>query len=180
MKKRIQPLIGIKLAVWDEAAGIVESGLQEHLQLASAGALHPGPKQHVGLPDLIGELGFVLFVGVGGALVEQQLAFGETAGTQEPIECRGRYFGLNPVGLNRVEGESQLTQQGGAGARGIFAFEPFDQGGGFGREGAHFTTILAWLGSERGKSVAAISHRPVQQSVHRNLPSCGLGNVVET
>ena len=43
-----------------------------------------GAKQHVGLPDLIGELRFVLLVR--GGFVEQQLALGEPADAQETIE----------------------------------------------------------------------------------------------
>lgn len=73
----------------DEAAGIVEGGLEEHLHLAAAGPFDPRAKQHVGLPDLIGELGFVLFVRGGGGFVLQQLTFGEPTGAQETVEGRG-------------------------------------------------------------------------------------------
>jgi len=41
IEKRIQPLVGIELGVRDEAAGIVERSLQEHLHLAAACALNP-------------------------------------------------------------------------------------------------------------------------------------------
>ena len=62
----------------DEAAGVVERCLEKDLHLASAGALDPRAEEHVGLPDLVGELRFVLLVG--GSFVEQQLALGEPAG----------------------------------------------------------------------------------------------------
>jgi hypothetical protein len=42
----------------------------------------PRAEQHVGLPDLIGKLRFVLFMR--GSFVEQQLTFGEAAGAQDP------------------------------------------------------------------------------------------------
>ena len=88
VQKGVQSLIGIELGVRDEAAGVVESGLEEDLLLASARACDPGAEQHVGLPDLIGKLSFVLFVR--GGFIEQQLAFGETVGTQETIQRSGR------------------------------------------------------------------------------------------
>ena len=62
IEKRIQPLVGIELRVRNEAAGVVERGLQEHLHFAAAGALDPRTEQHVGLPGLVGVLGFVLLV----------------------------------------------------------------------------------------------------------------------
>ena len=92
VQKRIQSLVGIELGVRDEAAGIVERGLEEDLHLAAARALDPGAEQHVGLPDLIGVLGFELLVR--GGFGEQQLAFGEAAGAQETIERGGRQAGL--------------------------------------------------------------------------------------
>ena len=58
----IQALAGIELGVRDEPAGIVESGVQEGLYLAAAGALDLGAEEHVGLPDLIAVFGFELFV----------------------------------------------------------------------------------------------------------------------
>ena len=92
VQKGVQSLVGIELGVRDEAAGVVERGLEEDLLLASAGPSDPGAEEHVGLPDLIGELGFVLFVG--GGFIEQQLAFGEPAGAQETIERGSRQAGL--------------------------------------------------------------------------------------
>ena len=68
VEKGVQSLVGIELGMRDEAAGIVERGLQEDLLLAAAGARDPGAKEHIGLPDLVGKLGFVLFVR--GGLVE--------------------------------------------------------------------------------------------------------------
>ena len=91
VEKSVQSLIEIELGVRDEAAGVVECGLQEDLLLAAAGACDPGAEEHVGLPDLIGKLCFVLFVG--GGFVEQELTFGEAAGAQEAIERGGRKAG---------------------------------------------------------------------------------------
>src|SRR6266853_1317554 len=96
--------------------------------LPPLGRATQGAEQHVGLPDLIGKLGFVLFVG--GGFVEQQLAFGEPASAQETIERGGRQAGL--LGL---VGQRQLPQQSGAGAMRVLAFEAFNEGGGFRRDG---------------------------------------------
>src|SRR5258708_708907 len=91
-RKKSKPLVGIKLGVRDEAAGIVERGLQKDLLLAAAGTHDPGAEEHIGLPDLIGELSFVLFVR--GSLVEHQLTCGEAASAQETIKGGGRKTGL--------------------------------------------------------------------------------------
>lgn len=111
VQKGVQSLIGIELGVRDEAAGVVECGLQEDLLLASARACNPGAEEHVGLPDLVGELGLVLFVR--GGLVEQELAFGEAAGAQETIER-----GSRKAGLMSFASGGQLAQQSGARPRG--------------------------------------------------------------
>jgi hypothetical protein len=147
IEKRIQPLVGIELRVRNEAAGVVERGLQEHLHFAAAGAPNPRAEQHVGLPDPIGKLGLVLLVR--GGFVEQQLAFGESAGAQETIERGGR----QRAGL----GGRQLAQQSGTGTMRVLALEPFDERGGLGRDGARLPAVLAWLGSECDESVAAIA-----------------------
>ena len=81
-----------RTGVRDESAGIVQRGLEEDLHLAPAGALNPRAEQHVGLPDLIRKLRFVLLVC--GGFVEQQLALGEPAGAQETIERGSRKTGL--------------------------------------------------------------------------------------
>jgi hypothetical protein len=47
IEKRIQSLVGIELGVRDEAAGIVECGLQENLLLAAAGTRDPGAGEFV-------------------------------------------------------------------------------------------------------------------------------------
>jgi hypothetical protein len=123
----------------DEAAGVVERGLEEDLLLAAAGPRDPGSKEHIGLPDLIGKLGFVLFMR--GGLVEKELALGETAGAQEPIDRGGRQ-----AALLRLVGQGQLAQQSGAGAMRVLAFEAFDEGGGFGCDGTGLPAILTWFG----------------------------------
>ena len=116
IEKRIQPLVGIELGVRDEAAGVVERGLEEHLHFAGvpsgSGALNPRAKQHVRLPGLVGKLGFVLFVR--GGFVEEQLTFRESAGAQEAVERGGR----EPAGIVLRVGRRQLAQQRGALPRG--------------------------------------------------------------
>ena len=58
----IESLAGIELGMRDEAAGVIQGGVQKGLHLAAAGALDVGAEQHVGLPDLIAGLGFELLV----------------------------------------------------------------------------------------------------------------------
>jgi hypothetical protein len=87
----------------------------------------------------VGQLGFVFLVR--GGFAEQQLALGESAGAQEAIERGGRQRGF----VLRVGG-CQLAQPRGAGAMRVLALEPFDERGGFGRDGASPTAILARLG----------------------------------
>ena len=94
IEKRIETLIGIELGMRDEAAGIVKRGLQEHLALAAAGPLHPRAEEHVGLPDLIGELRFELLARRAG--FRQQLIGGETVLAQETIQRGGGEWGLLP------------------------------------------------------------------------------------
>src|SRR6266849_4412372 len=117
-------------------------------------------------------LRFVLFVR--GGFVEQQLAFGEAAGAQETIERGGRQ-----AGLVRLASRRQRAQQGGTGAARVLAFEPFDQRGGFRRDGAHLPAVLPRFGDQRGESVLAIAKRPVQQRVHRQRAAAGIRDVVE-
>ena len=61
----------------------------------------------------------------------------------------------------------------------VLALEPFDEGGGFRRDGAGLSAILTRFGRQRGQAVAAIAQRPIQQRVHRDLAAGGMGNVVE-
>jgi len=172
VQKGIQPLVGIELGVRDEAAGVIERSLEKDLHLASTRTLNPRAEQHVGLPDLVGELRFVLFVR--GGFVEQQLALGEPAGAQETIERGSRQTRL--VGL---VGHGQLAQQSGAGTMRVLALEPFNEGGGFRRHGAGLSAVLTWFGRQCGQTVAAIAQRPVQQCVDRDLAAGGMGDVVE-
>ena len=141
VQKGVESLVGIELGVRDEAAGIVERGLQEDLLLAAARPSDPGAEQHVALPDLIGKLGFVLFVR--GGFVEQQLAFGEAAGAQEAIER-----GSRQAGLVLLVGHGQLAQQSGAGTMRVLALEAFDEGSDFRRDGTGLPAILARLGRQ--------------------------------
>src|ERR1017187_9195297 len=61
----------------------------------------------------------------------------------------------------------------------VLAFEPFDERGSIGCDGALLTAVQAWLGSERGESIAAITQRPLQQGVHRDRAARGVRNVVK-
>ena len=172
VQKRIQSLVGIKLSVGDEPAGVIERGLQKDLPLTPARPLDPGAEQHIGLPVLIGVLGFVLFVRRG--FVEQQLTFGEAAGAQEAIERGDRQ-----AGLVLLAAERQLAQQGGTGAVRVLAFEPFDQCGDFRRDGARLSSVLPRFGEKGGQSVFAIAQRPIQQRVHRQRAAAGIRDVIE-
>ena len=62
VQKSVESLVGIELGMRNEAAGIVECGLEEDLLLAAARPSDPGAEEHVALPDLIGKLRFVLFM----------------------------------------------------------------------------------------------------------------------
>ena len=159
------------------------------MHLAAAGALDQcalnscatRAEQHIGLPGLIGELGFVLLVR--GCSVEEQLTFGEPAGAQKTIK-RGRrqlpYFVL-------LVGRAQLAQQRGAGAMNalsilaprVRAFETVDQCGSLWCDGALLAAIIARLGMKRGESVAAVAQRPLEQRVDRYLAANRVRNVVE-
>lgn len=132
----------------NEAAGIVERGLKEDLYFAAARALDPGTEQHIGLPYLIGEFSFVLFVSDG--LIEEQLTFAESAGAQKTVARGGRQVMV-------IAGESELIEQRSAGAMRVFTLEPFDERGGFRSDGARLTAVPARFGGQRGESVAAIA-----------------------
>src|SRR5689334_18576178 len=81
VQEGVESLVGVELSVRDETAGVVERRLKEDLLLAAARPLDPGAEEHIALPDLIGELGFVLFMR--GGFFEQELAFREAASAQE-------------------------------------------------------------------------------------------------
>jgi hypothetical protein len=61
----------------------------------------------------------------------------------------------------------------------VLALEPFDERGGFRRDGAGLAAILPRFGRERFQAVAAIAQGPIQQRVHRDLRRVECGNVVE-
>ena len=109
-----------------------------------------------------------------GSLVEQQLTLGEAAGAQETIKGGGRKTGL--MGL---AGRGQFAQQSSSGAIRVLAFEAFDESGGFGRDSAGLSAILARFGRQGFQSVAAIAQGPIQQRVHRDLAAGGMRDVVE-
>ena len=81
----IQSLAGIELGVRDEAAGIIQDGMQEGLHLAAAGALDVGAEEHVRLPDLVAVFGFELLV----RRRSEQLAFRKAALFEEAVEGGG-------------------------------------------------------------------------------------------
>ena len=137
-QKGVQSLVG-STVVRDQAAGVVSCGLKEDLLLAAAGALDPGAEEHVGLPDLIGERGFVLFMR--GGFVEKELTFGEAASAQETIERGGR-----KAGLMSFAGGGQFAQQSGSVAMRVLALEPFDESGGVRRHGAGLPAVLSRFG----------------------------------
>ena len=156
VQERVQSLIGVKLGMGDEAAGVIQGGVEEGLPLASARALDVGAVEHVRLPDLVGMLGFELFV----SRRCEQLTLGEAALLEEAIKGGGGEGGLVLAG-----DESEFPQQGGAGAMGIFAFEALDQVSELGRNGARLPAVLARLGSQGFKAAGPIAERPVEQGI---------------
>ena len=117
VQKGVQSLVGTQLGMRDEAAGVVQGGLQEDLLFASAGTLDPGAEEHVGLPDLIGKLRFILFAR--GGLVEQQLAFGEPAGGGNDRAWKPRQASLVAIVC-----PGQLAQESGARTMRVLALVP--------------------------------------------------------
>ncbi len=61
----------------------------------------------------------------------------------------------------------------------VLALEAFDECSDFWRDGTGLPAILSRLGRQRGQTVAAIAQGPIQQRVHRDLATGGMGNVVE-
>src|SRR3990172_615473 len=61
----------------------------------------------------------------------------------------------------------------------VLPLEPFNEGGGFRRDGTGLPAVLTRFGRQRGQAVAAIAQGPVQQRVHRDLAAARMGNVVE-
>jgi hypothetical protein len=70
--------------VWDEPAGVIERGVKKDLSTTAAGAQDPGAEEHVGLPDLVAELGLELLVCLG----SQELPFRQAALFEKAIESR--------------------------------------------------------------------------------------------
>jgi len=155
----------------DEAAGIIQGGVQEGLHLAAAWALDVGPEQHVGLPDLIAGLSFELLV----RGRDQQLALSEAALFEEPVQRGGGHAGSV---LARRQG--QFAQQGGAGAMRVFALQAFDQVGELRGNGARLTAILPRFGGQGLEAIGAVAERPIQQRIDGNRNAFGIGDVVVT
>ena len=110
----VQSLVSVELGVGDEAAGIIQGGVQKDLPLAAPGTLDVRIVEHVRLPDLVGVFRFEFLL----RGKSKQLALGEAALFEEAIEGGGRQTGGALAG-----GQRQFPQQGGSGAMGIFPFE---------------------------------------------------------
>src|SRR6266568_3925056 len=153
VERGIESLADIELRMWDEPAGVIERGVEKNLHAAATRPLHPGAEQHIGLPDLIAELGFKLLV----RLWRQQLPFREAPLFEEAIQRGGRDGGRV---LARRQG--QFAQQGRAGAMRVLALEAFNEAGQLRCDGAGLTAVLARFGSQRFEATVAIAHGPVQ------------------
>ena len=155
IQRGIESLAGIKLRMRDEAAGVIERGVEENLHASAIGAPNPGAEQHIGLPDQVAELGFKLLVGLG----RQQLPFREAALFEEAVQSRGGYRRFVFTGR-----QSHFAQQRGAGAMRILALEAFDQIGELRRDGARLSPILPGL---RRQGFEAAVLRGAEQSLAR-------------
>ena len=89
VQEGVQSLVGVELGVRDEAAGVIQDGVQEGLPLTAPGALDVRAVEHVRLPDLIRVLSFEFFVCRG----REQLALGEATLLEEAIEGGSRQTG---------------------------------------------------------------------------------------
>jgi len=113
----MHPLVVIELSVRNQTAGIVQHGKQKGLHSPAAGTRDIRTKQHVGLPDLIAELGFKLFASGRG----QQLPRGQSALSEKTIQG-GRANGSR----SRTRAKSEFPQQGGSGPMRVLAFQALD------------------------------------------------------
>src|SRR5271165_7368057 len=145
--------------------------MQKDLYLTAARALDVRTEEHVGLPDLVAELGFELLVGGR----RQQLALGESVLFEEAVERGGGHTGRVRPGR-----ESQFAQQGGARTAGVFAFEAFDEAGELRGEGARLAAVLAWFGGQGLETVGAVAEGPIEQGIDGNGNAFGIGDVVVT
>jgi hypothetical protein len=168
VQANVQTFAGIELGVRDEPTGVIEDGMQQGLHLAAARALNIRTIEHVRLPDLVGEFGFELLA----CRRSEQLAFGESALLEEAIQGGGGDGGFV------LAGQSQLPQQGGAGAVRVFALETLDEVSKLRRDGAGLPAVLPWLRRQRLEAAVAVAQRPVQQRVYGNRGALGSGNLV--
>lgn len=125
IEESMQSLFSIKLSMGDQPAGVVQDGIQEGLHPSATGALNVGPEHEVGLPDLVTKLRFELLAGSG----SQQLPRGEATLLEKAVQ--------GGTG-NRAggRGQSQFSQQRGAGTVWVLSLQSFDQLGQLWGEGA--------------------------------------------
>ena len=152
----------------DEAASVIERGVKKGLYAAATRAPDPGAEQHIGLPDLVAELGFKLLVRLGC----EQLSLREAALFEEAIQ-RGRRDG----GCVLAGRQGEFAQQGRAGAMWVFALEAFDEGGQLRGDGARLAPVLTRLGGERLEAAMAVAPRPIQQGIDGNRRAFRIGDV---
>ena len=107
VEKGIQSLVGIELGVRDEAAGVVERGLQEDLHACRRPGAGPRGRRacRTARSDWL-NCGFELLVRVA---VEQQLPFGEAARVQEAIERGSRQAGVRSCSADRASSRSRVA-----------------------------------------------------------------------
>jgi hypothetical protein len=152
----------------DEAAGVIERGVEKGLNPPATRAPDPGAEQHISLPDLVAEFGFELLVRLG----REQLPLREAALFEEAIQ-RGRRDG----GCFLAGRQGEFAQQGRAGAMRILAFETFDEAGQLRGDSARLAPVLARLGSERLEAASAVAHRPIQQGIDGHRRALRIGDV---
>ncbi len=160
IERGIESLAGIELGMRDEAAGVIQGGVQEGLHLAAAGALDVGTEQHVGLPDLIAGLGFELLVGGR----DQQLALGETALLEEAVQRGG-----GDAGSVLARRQSQFAQQGGAGTVRVFALQAFNEIGELRGQGARLAAVLPRFGRQGLETISAVAEPETEMRLESGM-----------
>ena len=89
IQSRVQSLVRIKLAMGNDAAGVVENGMKKNLHFAAAGALDVGTVQHVRLPDIIAKFRLEFLIRLG----SEELALGQAALLEESVQRRRGHLG---------------------------------------------------------------------------------------
>jgi hypothetical protein len=169
IEERIQSLVRVKLGMRNQAAGVVQNGVQEDLHASPTGALNVRAEQHIGLPDLVATFRFELLVRWRG----QQLASGQAAPLEKAIQ-RGRGDG----GGIAAGGQHQLPQQSHAGTVRILPLQSFDQLGQLGWHHPGLPAIASRLRSQGRKTTAAIAQCPIEQGIDRERAALGVGDLI--